>query len=112
MMDNDLAYKRSNALIVHLCQLNDWQETISCDTYQPSSLDEEGFIHCSRPDQIMTVANTLYRDVPDMVLLWIDPSKVDAEILWEQAGNETYPHIYGELNLDAVVEVTTLNHEV
>ena len=42
-----------------------------------------------------------------MVLLCIDPSKVVSQIKWEDLRNSgvKFPHIYGELNLDAIVEV-------
>jgi uncharacterized protein (DUF952 family) len=40
------------------------------------------------------------------VLLGIDSSKVQAEIRYEEVnGTEYFPHIYGALNTDAVIEV-------
>jgi uncharacterized protein (DUF952 family) len=40
-----------------------------------------------------------------LLLLWIDPRQVDAEIRWEAVDGEEYPHLYGSLNLDAVIAV-------
>jgi uncharacterized protein (DUF952 family) len=100
-----------DALIVHLCQRMTWQVAKRCGAYHAPSLDSEGFIHCSRPDQLLAVANAFYRDVPDVVLLWIDPGRVVAEIRWEGVGEDTFPHIYGELNMDAVVGVSNLKRD-
>jgi uncharacterized protein (DUF952 family) len=65
------------------------------------SLEEEGFIHCSYVDQVQGVADRFYRGRTDVLLLTIDPSKVEVEIRTEN----TFPHIYGPIPLDAVVRV-------
>ena len=73
------------------------------------TLETEGFIHCSRPDQVLGVINHFYADVPDLVLLWIDLGMVDAEIKWESADGDVFPHIYGVLDIKAVEAVNKLN---
>ena len=41
-----------------------------------------------------------------LVLLGIDPQRVASPIRWEALGTpEPYPHVYGPLNIDAVVTV-------
>ena len=48
----------------------------------------------------------------DLVLLWIDPPKVKAGVIYERLPGvevgDLYPHIYGGLNADAVVGVSRL----
>ncbi len=95
-------------MIVHICQLGAWQAAQARGEYCPPSLDDEGFIHCSKPEQVLHVAKRFYRDVPDLILLWIDTEKVRPEIRWEEADGEVFPHIYGALNTDAVVSVSEL----
>ena len=70
-------------------------------------LAEEGFIHCSHAHQVVPVADAIYRGTPGLVLLVIDPAAVRAEIREEALCNsgERFPHIYGPLNVDAVVDV-------
>lgn len=92
-------------MIVHICTREAWEAAQSAGEYLDPSLESEGFIHCSRPDQVLRVANTWFRDVPDLVLLWIDPGKVRPEIRWEPVEEDEFPHIYGPVNLDAVVEM-------
>ena len=103
-------------MIVHICKRQDWDAAQENGFYTPDSLSEIGFIHCSRPEQVVSVANEFYRMQYGLVLLWINPGKVNAEIRWEVpvgltlAGNQpledVFPHIYGTLNLDAVTSVS------
>lgn len=91
--------------IVHLCARQAWQAAQQAGHYHADSLATEGFIHCSRPDQMLAVANAFYRGGRDLVLLWIDPLLVEAEVRFETVGEQTFPHLYGELNLEAVAAV-------
>lgn len=45
--------------------------------------------------------------IEPLVLLCIDTTKVNAEIRWEDFDNcgRIYPHIYGVLNMDAIIEI-------
>jgi len=71
------------------------------------TLDSQGFIHCSTIQQIVKVANALFLAQKGLVLLWIAANKVQSEIRYEGAGSEElYPHIYGPLNVNAVVKVS------
>ena len=84
-------------------------------SYAPSSLRDEGFIHCSTIAQVIDTANRFYRGQDDLVLLHIDESRLKAELKYEapamkhgEASGELFPHLYGELNVDAVVRVVEL----
>jgi len=92
-------------LVLHLCQRKHWEKAKAEGEYRAASLESEGFIHCSRRDQILGVVNRFYAQVPDLVLLWIDPERVRAEIRWEPADGGVFPHVYGPINLDAVLVV-------
>jgi uncharacterized protein (DUF952 family) len=94
--------------IVHICRNNHWLEALGVQEYRAKSLDEEGFIHFSRPDQVLRVANAFYAGVGDLVLLWVDPGKLTAELRWEEVERDVFPHLYGPLNVDAVMTVTDL----
>lgn len=91
--------------IVHICTRRDWAEAQEGSDYRAESLETEGFIHCSRPNQVLKVANHFYSRVGDLVLLWIDPQKLDAGVRWEYADGDVFPHLYGVLNFQAVVSV-------
>lgn len=94
-------------VIMHIAERESWEQAQGTGHYRPGSLGSEGFIHCSRPDQVLRVANTLYRGPAGLVLLCIDTDKVVPEIRYEdlEGGRKLFPHIYGALNLDAVTEL-------
>jgi len=93
-------------MIYHIAHKKDWQAALSNDTYQTDSLETEGFIHCSPKEKIFEIANNFYKGQNGLVLLVIDESKVKAKIIREDLYNHNFefPHIYGELNLDAVID--------
>ena len=95
--------------IVHICPKESWETAKLSGVYQPISLIQEGFIHCSRPNQVLRVANQFYREVPDLIILWIDPKKLVSELRWESAEGELFPHVYGPINLESVISVVVFN---
>jgi release factor glutamine methyltransferase len=109
----DRCIKLRNAeLLIHLCRLEEWRVAQEQGSYISPSISQEGFIHCSQPGQILEVANRFYQGIPGLVLLWIDPAKITADIRWEAADGDLFPHIYGHINLDAVMSVTDLNPDL
>jgi len=97
--------------IYHIATRDDWERARRDGEYTTSTrgrtLAEEGFIHASTAGQVALVANAFYRGEPDLLLLVIDRAMVGPEIRYEQVPGQAtpYPHIYGPLNLDAVLEV-------
>ncbi len=89
--------------ILHICTQSEWQNAQIAKEYQAASLESEGFIHCSQPDQILKVANQYYPEAVDLTLLWIDVDKLKAELRWESSDGDVFPHLYGPLNLNAVL---------
>lgn len=94
-------------MILHIIETDIWLKAKHEGIYTPSTLENEGFIHCSTKDQVLEVANFLYKGQENLVLLSIDPTKVKAEIVYEDLyeTGKLYPHIYGSLNVDAVANV-------
>ena len=97
-------------LIYHITTAAEWAQAQRDGQYTKSTLDrtlaEEGFIHASQEAQVERVANAFYQGVPDLVLLTIDTERVASPIRYEQVPGQDlpYPHIYGPLNLDAVID--------
>jgi len=92
--------------ILHITKRQQWEQAKDLGSYRADSLDSEGFIHCSKSTQIVKVANTFVFNQKELVLLFIDSDKIQAEIRYEPAEiGELFPHIYGELNIDAVYQV-------
>ena len=99
------------ATILHLAFPDQWAAAVEAGSYRWStrgmSLDDGAtFIHASRPEQVGMVANFVYDDVPGpLCLLVIDTERLVSALCTEDVGGTTFPHIYGPLNLDAVVDV-------
>ena len=97
-------------LIYHIAEAADWEQAQRDGQYTMSTrgrtLAEEGFIHASTAEQVPLVAGAYDQGVPDLVLLVIDAERVRPELRYEHVpGQEDpYPHIYGPLNLNAVIE--------
>jgi uncharacterized protein (DUF952 family) len=103
---------RRPSVLVHLCSSDEWSSAKSRGELRPESLATAGFIHMSTPEQVHLPANRLYRGRNDLVLLHIDPARLDAPIRWE-SGEATdpesmlFPHLYGALPVSAVINVTS-----
>jgi uncharacterized protein (DUF952 family) len=100
--------------IFHIADAHDWSVAAASGSYETSSRDlslgEQGFIHASRLDQVGLVAQAIYADYREpLVLLTIDPSRLTAPVVEEDGGTgELFPHIYGPINVDAVTAVNEL----
>lgn len=96
------------SIILHITSFQDWTQATVNGVYHSPTLESEGFIHCSTPAQVINVANALYHAQRGLMLLCIDSTQVQPEIRYEGIeGKEQYPHIYGPLNLDAVVDAVS-----
>ncbi len=94
-------------MIIHITTKIAWESARDEGFYRGDTLESEGFIHCSRIDQVLGVANDRFPGQEGLVLLCIDEARVGAEVRDEDcyATGEAFPHIYGPLNRDAVVWV-------
>lgn len=96
--------------IYHITTQTEWEQALVKMEYLPLQYEKDGFIHCSIERQIPGVLDRFYKDQTGLVKLKIEKDKVQRPVLFELAHdiNELFPHIYGSLNIDAVVEVITL----
>ena len=98
------------SVIYHIAMAGDWGQALTDGQYRISTrgltLADVGFIHSSTAAQVAAVANAYYKGAADLLLLVIDTDRVGPEIRWEDVpgSDAPYPHIYGPLNTDAVIE--------
>jgi uncharacterized protein (DUF952 family) len=100
--------------LLHITERSLWDAARAAGTYEMSTrgrtLQEEGFIHCSLRSQLPRVADFLYGSYtgPDeLVVLVIDTGRLGAEVRHEspEPGGEEFPHVYGPIPVEAVVDV-------
>lgn len=93
------------AALYHIAPRADWERARARGVYDYDALATDGFIHCCHEDQIAGVAETWFRGRSDLVLLAIDPDRLDAELRIEGG----FPHVYGPIAIDAITAVTPLD---
>ena len=94
--------------ILHICPRADWDAAQSQGDYRSASLESEGFIHASRLRQLLRSANRFFKGAQNLVVLWMKPRLLTSPLRFEEADGQRFPHIYGPINLNAVVAVTPL----
>ncbi|MBG0787679.1 MAG: DUF952 domain-containing protein [Anaerolineaceae bacterium] len=98
---------RHGDLIYHILPNAEWKAAKKAGDYRPASLESQGFIHFSLAEQVVRVAANFYSDMSDLLLLTVAVDKLQDKVRYEDLLGEgqVFPHLYGPLNLDAVVAV-------
>ncbi len=94
------------SVIFHIAQLSDFQNRNETAEYRCASLSKEGFIHCCDREQLPGVLQRYYEGVDGLVLLRLDIAKLKPTLVRENTvgGTELFPHLYGPINPDAIIE--------
>ena len=97
-------------MIYHVVTQTDWQFALENGFYEAASLASEGFIHTSKENQVKGVLERYYKNQTDLLLLHIDEDKLIPQLKYENASSveELFPHIYGRLNLNAVINTSKI----
>ena len=101
------------ATILHILPRYQWEQAQPDGVYKGDTLDAEGFIHFSKPEQVIRVANARFKGHNGLLLALVDTDKLTAELKYESPyeggqpieSDEVFPHLYGPLNIDAVIRV-------
>jgi uncharacterized protein (DUF952 family) len=96
----------SELKLVRITERSAWEHAQSFGMLL-GELETDGFIHLSYPHQVIRVANAMYANQPNLVLLVIDRTRLLGEVRVEDlyGMNEDFPHLYSAVNLDAVTEI-------
>lgn len=97
-------------VIFHVTTAAAWQEALASGSYEHPSLQAEGFIHCSQEHQVAAVLERYFSGQSGLLKLVIDTDKLSSRYVfdWSPSTQDTFPHIYGPLNIAAVTEVIPL----
>jgi uncharacterized protein (DUF952 family) len=93
--------------IYHVTSSEEWEQAKVNGFYVSPSLKNEGFIHCSQEIQVADVLERYFTGKRQLVKLVIDTDKLTSQLIyeWSPSISDTFPHVYGAINLDAVIEV-------
>ncbi|MCP4227659.1 MAG: DUF952 domain-containing protein [Actinomycetia bacterium] len=75
-------------------------------TLEPSSLDSDGFVHCSTAVQVVGSTERHFDAGAELVLIELDPDRLESELRWPEVyPGEPYPHLHGPLTAGSVVAI-------
>ena len=95
--------------IYHIAQKADWQQAVLSGLYFPASFNQERFIHCSTSKQVEGVLERYFQNQSVLKLtidaaLLVHPPKFE----WATSVNQLFPHIYGPINIEAVIGIEAI----
>jgi len=95
----------ANRIIYHMSRRDEWEAAVVAGRYHGSSQDlADGFIHFSTADQILASAAKHRAGQDDLVLVATDVDALGAALKWESSRDgQLFPHLYGPLDLAAVL---------
>ena len=99
-------------MIYHVTTRHNWDLAIEQGMYHHESLITENFIHACSKEQLPGVIHRYYRNTPSLILLQIDETLLNYPLKYEESPStgDFFPHIYGPINLDAVIHTEPYDH--
>lgn len=97
-------------IIYKICPASAWREAERSGVYAGSADDaRDGYIHFSTAAQVPATAAKYFTGQQGLFLIAVDAGALGEALRWEPArGGDLFPHLYGELDFDAVLSVTDL----
>lgn len=109
-------------IIYHIVIKSEFINQIKNNEYLPVRFEMDGFIHCTGDEKtLLSVANDYFLNSNEEILiLRLKLDKIKSEVLFEAPApikgsgtshllaNSLFPHIYGPLNLDAIMDIGLL----
>ena len=94
--------------IYKICPETLWREAESKGVFNGAGIDlADGYIHFSTAAQTADTARLHFHGQQGLILAKVDISTLD--IVWEESrGGSLFPHLYGPLDPDAVIETVPL----
>jgi uncharacterized protein (DUF952 family) len=107
--------------IFHVCAPAAAAAALAQGEYRAPSLGTEGFIHLAQAHQVRGVVDRYYEGQTGLVVLVVAPELLRVPLRFEAPASmsrlaaapaadasQLFPHLYGPLNSDAIVEVRDL----
>ena len=101
-------------VIYKICPKSEWNNAKVQGAYKGSKDDlRDGFIHFSSFDQVLGTLDKHFVGQNNLLLLKVGTELLDPDQLkWEKSRNdEEFPHLYGDLTLEAVIDVVEISND-
>jgi len=91
-------------LVFKICPRELWQEAARAGLFRGAPIDrQDGFIHFSTAEQVAETAAKHFAGAADLVLVAVETAALGPALRFEPSrGGALFPHLYGDLPLDAV----------
>ncbi len=101
-MTEDLIYK--------ILPRGEWEAAEAAGRFRGSGIDlQDGYIHLSTRQQVVETAERYFRGQRGLLLLAVAADRLGDALRYEPSRNgQLFPHVYGELPVDAVARVHPL----
>ncbi|MFT4924224.1 MAG: hypothetical protein ACI8WB_000302 [Phenylobacterium sp.] len=110
-MNNQAIDHHQAQYIYLLAGQQEYDQALAAGELVRDSLQNEGFIHASPADQLSRVANKHYTNVANVLVLVVEQQRITPPVKWQPATGGLYPHIFGPMNMDAVIEVQAIKKD-
>ncbi|MEM9940582.1 MAG: DUF952 domain-containing protein [Planctomycetota bacterium] len=100
---------KSDPLIFKVVNKKEWMVAENRGQFQGSEVDlRDGYIHFSTLQQLRETVDRHFHQVQDLLLVAVDPNHL-SDLRWEPSrGGQLFPHLYGVLDVNAVLRVDDL----
>ena len=96
--------------IYKIISKSEWQRAETAGVFKGVAIDlTDGYIHFSTAAQAAETAAKHFAGKTDLLLITVNPDELTQSLKWEPSrGGALFPHLYGDLNMDAVEDKTAL----
>lgn len=96
--------------IYKIISASEWKAAEAAGVFKGVAIDlTDGYIHFSTASQAAETAAKHFAGQTDLLLITINPDALTQELTWEPSrGGALFPHLYGDLNMEAVAEKAAL----
>ena len=87
-----------------------WDRAVQDGIFRGAPVDiSDGYIHFSTSDQVRETARKHFKGQADLLLVSVRSTALGDQLRYEPSrNNQLFPHLYGDLDLGAVIEVVPL----
>lgn len=98
-------------MVIYTATIEEWEKIKKEKEFISENFDEEGFIHCSFPNQTTWVLNKHYKNEKKVMLLCINTELLKSNLVIEdlKGRGEEFPHIYGSINVDSIEKIIEIS---
>lgn len=98
--------------IYHIVTPEWWRQFEGKTHYESETLQQEKFIHCSTFEQLQPTLQRHFTDFSTVYILKLETAQLEHQPIFELAPavGESFPHIYGPINLNAVLTISEIHN--